>query len=351
MSDIVNKNLESIYTNIKNVLDEARNRTIRSINFAMVQAYWHIGRLIVEEEQNGKERANYGESLIEELSKRLTADYGKGFNRTNLWYMRQFYLAFRNLHALRGELTWTHYRFLLKVENDNARDFYMIESVNSNWSTRELERQINSLLYERIALSGDKQKVKELSTKGHQVQRSDDLIKDPYVLEFLGIEENKAYQEKDLEKALIDRLRDFMLELGKGFSFVGRQKRITVDGDHFYVDLVFYNYELKCFVLIDLKVGKLTHQDIGQMDFYVRYFEKEVKPKGDNPTIGLILCTDKNDTMIKYTLLEDSKQIFASRYKLYLPSEEELKVELERERSLLELEEKLNLTMLNFMCH
>jgi predicted nuclease of restriction endonuclease-like (RecB) superfamily len=199
-------------------------------------------------------------------------------------------------------------------------------------------------------LSSDKQKVKELSTKGHQVQRSDDLIKDPYVLEFLGIEENKAYQEKDLEKALsrsavqrknrIDRLQDFMLELGKGFSFVGRQKRITVDGDHFYVDLVFYNYELKCFVLIDLKVGKLTYQDIGQMDFYVRYFEKEIKPEGDNPTVGLILCTDKNDTMIKYTLLEDSKQIFASRYKLYLPSEEELKAELEKERSLLELEEK-----------
>jgi predicted nuclease of restriction endonuclease-like (RecB) superfamily len=249
---------------------------------------------------------------------------------------------FKNHHALRDELTWTHYRFLLKVENESARDFYMIESVNSNWSTRELERQINSLLYERIALSSDKQKARELPTKGLQIQRSDDLIKDPYVLEFLGIEENKIYQEKDLEKALINRLQDFMLELGKGFSFVGRQKRITVDGDHFYVDLVFYNYELKCFVLIDLKVGKLTHQDIGQMDFYVRYFEKELKPKGDNPTIGLILCTDKNDTMIKYTLLEDSNQIFASRYKLYLPSEEEFKAELERERSLLELEGKLN---------
>jgi predicted nuclease of restriction endonuclease-like (RecB) superfamily len=342
MSDIANKNLESIYANIKNVLDEARNRAVRSVNFVMVQAYWQIGRLIVEEEQNGKERANYGESLIEELSKRLTVDYGKGFNKTNLWYIRQFYLTFRNLHALRGELTWTHYRLLLKVENESARDFYMIESINSSWSTRELERQINSLLYERIALSSDKQKVRELSAKGHQIQRSEDLIKDPYVLEFLGIEENKAYQEKDLEKALIDRLQDFMLELGKGFSFVGRQKRITVDGDHFYVDLVFYNYELKCFVLIDLKVGKLTHQDIGQMDFYVRYFEKEIKPDGDNPTVGLILCTDKNDTMIKYTLLEDSKQIFASRYKLYLPSEEEFKAELEKERSLLELEEWLN---------
>jgi predicted nuclease of restriction endonuclease-like (RecB) superfamily len=338
---MVPQNLESVYNNIKNVLNEARSKAFRSVNFAMVQAYWHIGRLIVEEEQNGKERADYGESLIQELSKRLTIDYGKGFNKTNLWYMRQFYLTFKNLHALRGELTWTHYRLLLKVENEDARDFYLIESINSNWSTRELERQINSLLYERIALSSDKQKVKELSSKGNMVQKSDDLIKDPYVLEFLGLAENKAYQERDLEQALINRLQDFMLELGKGFSFVGRQKRITVDGDHFYVDLVFYNYELKCFVLIDLKVGKLTHQDIGQMDFYVRYFEKEIKPKGDNPTIGLILCADKNDTMIRYTLLEDSKQIFASRYKLYLPSEEEFRIELEKEKKLLEMEKKL----------
>ena len=252
--------------------------------------------------------------------------------------MRQFYLTFKNLHALRGELTWTHYRLLLKFENEDARDFYLIESINSNWSTRDLERQINSLLYELTTISSDKQKVKELSTKGNMVQKSDDLIKDPYVLEFLGLEENKAYQERDLEQALINRLQDFMLELGKGFCFVGRQKRITVDGDHFYVDLVFYNYELKCFVLIDLKVGKLTHQDIGQMDFYVRYVEKEIKPKGDNPTIGLILCADKNDTMIRYTLLEDSKQIFASRYKLYLPSEEEFRTELEKEKSLLEME-------------
>jgi predicted nuclease of restriction endonuclease-like (RecB) superfamily len=347
MSDITNKNLESVYTNIKNVLDEARNKAIRSVNFAMVQAYWHIGRLIVEEEQSGKERADYGKYLIRELSKKLSSDFGKGFDERNLWYMRSFYITFPNVNALRSELTWTHYRILLRIENNDARNFYLIESINSNWSTRELERQINSLLYERIALSSDKQKVKELSARGNQIQNSNDLIKDPYVLEFLGLEENRVYQEKDLEKALIDRLQDFMLELGKGFSFVGRQKRITVDGDHFYVDLVFYNYEIKCFVLIDLKVGKLTHQDIGQMDFYVRYFEKEIKPEGDNPTIGLILCTDKNDTMIKYTLLEDSKQIFASRYKLYLPSEEEFKAELEKERSFLELEEKLDKTEKN----
>jgi predicted nuclease of restriction endonuclease-like (RecB) superfamily len=337
MSNIIPQNLESIYANIKNVLDEARRKAFRSVNFAMVQAYWHIGRLIVEEEQNGKERADYGKYLVRELSKKLSLEFGKGFDERNLWYMRSFYHIFPNVNALRSELTWTHYRILLRVENLDARDFYLIESINSNWSTRELERQINSLLYERIALSSDKQKVKELSIKGDMVQKPDDLIKDPYVLEFLGLEENKSYLERDLEQALIDRLQDFMLELGRGFSFVGRQKRITVGDDHFYIDLVFYNYELKCFVLIDLKVGKLTHQDIGQMDFYVRYFEKEIKPKGDNPTIGLILCTDKNDTMIKYTLLEDSNQIFASRYKLYLPSEEEFRIELEKEMSLLEI--------------
>ncbi|HGJ64422.1 TPA: DUF1016 domain-containing protein [bacterium] len=303
--------------------------------------------MIVEEEQNGKERADYGKYLIKELSRKLSSDFGKGFDERNLWYMKSFYLAFPNVNALRSELTWTHYRILLRVENLDARNFYLIESINSNWSTRELERQINSLLYERVALSSDKNKVKELSTKGNVVQKSDDLIKDPYVLEFLGLAENKAYQERDLEQALINRLQDFMLELGKGFSFVGRQKRITVDGDHFYIDLVFYNYELKCFVLIDLKVGKLTHQDIGQMDFYVRYFEKEIKPKGDSPTVGLILCADKNDTMVKYTLLEDSKQIFASRYKLYLPSEEEFRVELEKEKALLEMEKKLDDDIIN----
>lgn len=342
MSDIVPRDLESVYGSIKKILDEARSDLMRTVNFAMVRAYWEIGRVIVEEEQSGKERAEYGRALIEELSKRLTADYGRGFTTTNLWYMRQFHLTFPNLHALRGELTWTHYRLLLKIEEEKARSFYMLEAISNNWSTRELDRQISSLLYERIALSRDKEGVKELSIRGQVIKKPDDVIKDPYVLEFLGLEEGKRYLEKDLEQSLISRLRDFMLELGKGFSFVARQQRITVDGDHFYIDLVFYNYILKCFVLIDLKVGKLSHQDIGQMDFYVRYFEKEMKPEGDNPTIGLILCADRNDTMVKYTLLEGSKQIFASRYKLYLPSEEELRAELERERTMLELENKLN---------
>jgi predicted nuclease of restriction endonuclease-like (RecB) superfamily len=221
----------------------------------------------------------------------------------------------------------------------------MLESVKNNWSTRELERQINSLLYERLALSKDSEKVLELSTKGQVIQEPADIIKDPYVLEFLDLKESRNFLEKDLEHALIDKLQAFLLELGKGFSFVARQRRITVDGDHYYIDLVFYNYVLKCFVLIDLKVGKLTHRDIGQMDFYARYFEKEEKLDVDNPTIGLILCSDKNETMVRYTLLEGNKQIFASKYKLYLPTEEELKKELEREREVFEVERRLGVDM------
>jgi len=215
--------------------------------------------------------------------------------------------------------------------------------VKNNWSTRELERQINSLLYERIALSKNKEKVKELGIKVNEIRTPEDIIKDPYVLEFLGLDENDKYLEKDMEQALVDKLQKFLLELGKGFSFVARQKRITLDGDHFYIDLVFYNYLLNCFVLIDLKVGKLTHKDIGQMDFYVRYFEKEVKKTDDNTTIGMILCADKNETMVKYTLLEDRQQVFASKYRLYLPTEEELKRELVRERELIEMERSLEM--------
>jgi predicted nuclease of restriction endonuclease-like (RecB) superfamily len=333
--------IDTAYLSIKGILEKARSTAYRAVNVAMVQAYWEIGRIIVEEEQKGAERAEYGKGLIKELSRRLTKDYGRGFDESNLRNMRLFYQTFPNCDALRHELSWTHYRLLLRIEKEEARNFYMLESVKNNWSTRELERQINSLLYERLALSKDKQKVLELSTKGQVIQESQDIIKDPYVLEFLDLKESRKFLEKYLEHALIDELQAFLLELGKGFSFVARQRRITVDGDHYYIDLVFYNYVLKCFVLIDLKVGKLTHQDIGQMDFYVRYFEKEERLVSDNPTIGLILCSDKNETMVRYTLLEDSKQIFASKYKLYLPTEEELKAELERERRVLEMEKRL----------
>lgn len=326
------ENLNKTYDCIRVILEEARSSAYRAVNSAMVKAYWQIGRIIVEEEQNGKIRAEYGKALLKELSKRLVIEFGEGFNERNLWHMRNFYNNFPKMNALRTELSWTHYRTLLGIENSGARDFYLIESIKNNWSTRELERQVNSLLYERIALSKDKEKVKTLSKKGQILKEPKDLIKEQYFLEFLDLKEDKSYLEKDIEQALINKLKDFVLELGKGFSFVARQKRISIDGDNYYVDLVFYNFILKCFVLIDLKIGKLTPQDIGQMDFYTRYFEKEEKIKGDNPTVGLILCSDKNETMAKYTLLHEADRIFASKYKLYLPSETELKKELTKER-------------------
>lgn len=329
------KSVDFAYHKIREILEKARLNVVRAVNSAMVYAYWEIGRVIVEEEQKGKERAEYGAELISRLSAQLTRDYGRGFNERNLWYLKQFFCAFPNLNAVRAELSWTHYRLLLKVGKEDVRQFYLNEAINSKWSTRELERQINSLFYERIALSKDKEKLKALTLKGQMIEKPEDAIKDPYVLEFLGLKENAHYLEKDLEKALISKLKDFLLELGKGFSFVERQKRITVDGDHYYIDLVFYNYILKCFFLIDLKVGKLTHQDIGQMDFYVRYFEKEERLEGNNPTIGLILCSDKNNVMAKYTLLSENKGVFASKYSLYLPTEDELKRELKKEKELL----------------
>lgn len=330
----VNNN-DKLYTQIVSIISNAKLSTLRSINNLMVQTYWSIGKLIIEEEQNGKERADYGLFLIKDLSKRLTKEFGPGFNEPNLRNMRQFFMMFQIRSALRSELSWTHYRLLMRIENENARNFYLNEVISNNWSTRELERQINSLLFERISMSKDKKKIRELAIKGQKIETPEDAIKDPYILEFLGLKENIDYLEKDLEKGLIKKLKDFLLELGKGFSFVARQKRITVDGDHYYIDLVFYNYILKCFFLIDLKIGKLTHQDIGQMDFYVRYFEKEIKQVGDNPTIGLILCSDKNEVMVKYTSLSENKNIFASKYKLYLPSEEELKREVEKDKQFL----------------
>lgn len=341
MNEALSRDFESIYVEVRNIIECTRDNVYKSINFNMVLAYWNIGKIIVEEEQKGSNRAEYGTFLIKTLSERLTCEFGKGFTQSNLRYMRQFYIAFPIRHALRDELSWTHYRLLLKVEKEDARSFYLIETAKNRWSTRELERQINSLLYERLALSKDPDEIKKLSTQGNLIKTSKDLIKDPYVLEFLGIKQQQNFFEKDLEDLLISRLQEFLLELGAGFAFVERQKRITVDGDHYYIDLVFYNYILKCFVLIDLKLGKLIHQDIGQIDFYVRYFEKEEKQPGDNPTIGLILCSNKNEAMVKYTLLNESKTLFASKYKLYLPSEEELKKELTRERELIEQEKRL----------
>jgi len=327
------------YLKIKSILEEARHNVYRHVNFVMVQAYWNIGREIVEEEQKGKQRAEYGATTIEELSQKLTVEYGQGFNKTNLWYMKQFYLAFKNLHALRGELSWTHYRLLLKVEREEIRQFYLNECIQSNWSTRQLERQINTLYYERLLASKNKLPVKrEADARAKKLAVSpEDQIKDPYVLEFLGLKEHPALKENELEHALIEKLQNFLLELGRGFSFVARQMRISTETQHFYIDLVFYNYLLKCFVIIDLKTTKLTHQDIGQMDMYVRMFEDKMKQPGDNPTIGIILCTEKDETVVKYSVLKDSKKLFASKYKLYLPSEKELRDEIEREKQILRL--------------
>ena len=325
------------YGQIKNILTAARNKVYSAANFAMVEAYWHIGKSIVEQ-QGGEARAEYGAQLIKALSEQMTVDFGKGFTVANLKNMRQFYLTFQNSYALRSELSWTHYRLLMRVENEKARQFYMDESTKSAWSTRQLERQINSFFYERLLSSQNKTAVSDEISVLAPAKAPEDIIRDPYVLEFLGLEPNASFFESDLEQALIDHLQKFLLELGRGFSFVSRQKRFTFDGSHFYIDLVFYNYILKCFVLIDLKLGDLTHQDLGQMQMYVNYYTREMMNEGDSTPIGIVLCADKSDTIVKYTLPEENTQIFASKYKLYLPTEDELRRELQREYNALEAE-------------
>ncbi|MBK7129000.1 MAG: DUF1016 family protein [Crocinitomicaceae bacterium] len=339
--------VDKLYKSVKQIIDQARGNVYRAANFAMVQAYWQIGKLIVVEEQKGKKRADYGDELIKKLALRLSVEFGKGFNDRNLWYMKQFYLCWPKVNALRSELSWTHYRLLLKVETEDARTFYMNECIDANWSTRTLERQVNSLYFDRMIMTPAKKAkalVKKEADSKTQVMRPSDIIKDPYVLDFLNLKPNAAFYEQELEQSIIDKLQEFLLELGKGFCFVARQYRLTAGpGKHFYADLVFYNYILKCFLVIDLKTGELTHQDIGQMDMYVRYFEDKVKQNDDNPTIGLILCTEKNKTVVKYSLLNESKQIFASRYKTYLPSEKQLQQEIKRERELAETEKYLRL--------
>lgn len=332
---------DSIYKQVREILSHARNHAWQAVNTAMITAYWNVGKVIVEEEQKGKARAEYGEGLIESLSKKLTGEFGRGFDRTNLWNMRSFYVTYPKLEALRRELSWTHYRLLLKVDKPEVRSFYETESVNSHWSTRELERQINSLLFERLALSRDKKGVMALAQKGHEVASPIDLVKDPYVLEFTGLRQDEKFYESDLETALIGKLQHFLLELGKGFAFMGRQQRITLDGDHFYVDLVFYNRLTRSFVLIDLKAGKLTHQDLGQMQMYVNYYQRKLMTPGENPPIGIVLCTDKSEAVVRFTLPEGESRIFASKYKLYLPTEKELVQEIQQERKEIELIKKM----------
>ena len=367
-----------LYDRVREIVESARVGAARSVNTAQVVSNWLIGREIVEEEQGGRKRAGYGKRLIENLSKRLMDDFGRGFTMRNLETFRAFYLGYPHLgiphatraeltegldggakgHALRGllegtsqlpsisdavprkfwkpgllhpNLSWTHYRMLLSEDEADKRAFYEIEAIQNNWSAREMERQMASLLYERLALSRDKKGLMRLATKGHEVQNPADVFKDPLVMEFLGLPESPRLVETKLEQALINNLQAFLLELGKGFAFVSRQERLTLDGDHFYIDLLFYHTILKCYVIIDLKTGKLTHQDLGQMQLYVNYYDRERRSEGDNPTLGLILCAKKNDAVVKYTLGDEQRKIFASRYKLHLPSVAELRAELRRE--------------------
>ena len=344
MSSELKPHNASLYSAICQVLESARKSAYKAVNFAMVQAYWQVGRLIVEDEQNGKARAEYGKKVLDDLAERLTAEFGKGFTVTNLKYMRSFYLAFPIGHALRDELSWTHYRLLLRVENQDARNWYMNEAVAENWSSRQLERQISVLYYDRMMLSADKSSTRTDAEENMALAelKPESFIRNPYVLEFLNLKDYPNLHEKDIEEGLISNLQAFLLELGKGFCFVARQKRIRFEEQDFYIDLVFYNCILKCYVLIDLKLGELTYQDIGQMDGYIRLYEEQYRKEDDNPTLGIVLCSNRNEAIVKYSVLHESKQLFASKYLLYLPSEDELKKEIERERKLLDAKESEN---------
>ena len=385
MTKLADRRQEELFKRVTEIIEAARGHVARSVNSAMVQAYWLIGREIVEVEQHGEKRAGYGARVIEGLAKRLAGRVGKGFSVPNLRNMRQFYLTYPKGSALPGALGgtvtrpekrstlpsvlgsskirsavpselrsgvrtaaltemadgpapfppylgWTHYLILMRVTNPTARAFYEIEAARESWVSRELERQIASLLFERLAKSRDKDKVLALAKKGHEVTQPRDVIKDPFVLEFLGLDERANWRERDLEQTIIDRIEGFLLELGKGFCFVARQKRVTIEGDHFYVDLVFYNRLLRCFVLVDLKLGKLTHQDLGQMQMYVNFFDRFQRAEHEAKTIGIVLCSEKNDAMVRITLPDENEQVLAASYQMYLPTEEELRAALERER-------------------
>ena len=323
------QNMDELYANIRGILQSARKRAYTAVNFAMVESYWQIGQTIVEHEQHGEVRADYGKGLLKELAVRLTKDFGKGFDESNLRYMRLFYRCFQKCDTLRHELTWSHYRRLISVENEQARLWYMNEAAEGVWSTRQLDRQISTLYYERLLASRDKAPVIAEAKEKMSKVKPEQFIHDPFVLEFLDLKDYPALHEDDIEQSLIDHLQQFLLELGRGFCFVARQKRMRYDDDDFYVDLVFYHSVLKCHVLIDLKLGKLTHEDVGQMDSYIRMFDALYKNEDDNPTLGIILCSQKSEAIVKYSVLNEGKQIFASRYKLYLPTEEEFKRMLE----------------------
>lgn len=328
-SELTSRNVsianETLYQDVKHILEAGRMQAYRSVNSAMVLTYWKVGQRIVEEEQNGAARAAYGKGLLHNLSERLTEEFGKGLDERELRKMRQFYLSFPNWDTVRPELSWSHYRRLLNVDNEQARLWYMNEAALGAWSTRQLDRQISTLYYERLLASQDKNSVIAEAKKKMQVLAPQQFIHDPFVLEFLDLKDLPSWHESDLEQSLIDHLQQFLLELGRGFCFVARQKRMRYNDEDFYIDLVFYHSVLKCHILIDLKLGKLTHEDVGQMDSYIRMYDALYRNPDDNPTLGIILCSQKNEAIVKYSLLNDSQQIFAAKYKLYLPTEEEIK--------------------------
>lgn len=333
-NEMISKNYEvmenSAYSACRNFIIEARQRVYTAVNSAMVEAYWNIGKSIYEAcDEN--DRAKYGEKLLEDISTKLSKEFGKGFSVRNLRNMRTFYSMFQNRKTVSAELSWSHYCLLMRIENEERRNFYLKECVASSWSVRQLERQINSFYFDRILASKDKKAVAEEIQKLEPKPEYEKIVKDPHVLEFLDLPQNAHFYESELEQALIDHLQNFLLELGRGFSFIARQKHFQVDGRHFYIDLLFYNYILKCFVIIDLKTGDLTHQDLGQMQMYVNYYTREMMNEGDNPPIGIVLCADKSETLVEYTLPEGNNQIFAAKYKTYLPTKEELIKELNLE--------------------
>jgi predicted nuclease of restriction endonuclease-like (RecB) superfamily len=319
------KENENLYKSIAQLLNNAKQKIVATINNTMVLTYFEIGKMIVEEEQKGSKNAQYGSFIIESLSNKLTSEFGKGFSKRNIELIRQFYLTYKNTKSMISQsLSWTHYITLMRIANPDERNFYEIECVNNTWSVRELNRQLDSGLYERLALSKDKNTILKLAKQGQIIEKPKDIIKDNYILDFLNLPEHSHYNESDLEEELINKLEHFLLELGKGFSFVGRQVRFTFDEEHFRIDLVFYNRFLRCFVLIDLKIGKLKHQDIGQMQMYVNYYDRFVKMEEENATIGIILCKDKKDALVEITMPKNNTQIFASRYLTYIPSKEDL---------------------------
>ena len=322
-------NSKKLLEDARKIIETAQSNAVRSVDFCRVQMYWNLGKRIFEEEQQGKERADYGAYIVKSLAEKLEVEYGSGFGKRQLEQSRQFYRVYPIANALRSQLNWTQYRLLIQISDPDKREYYELESVNNSWTARETERQINSQLYERLLLSNDKESVLAVARKERIPQSPKEIIKDPMVLEFLGLEKNPSYYEKDLEGAIISHIKDFMLEMGKGFFFDSRQKRILIEDVEFFIDLVFYNRLLKCFVLIEIKTEKLTHQDLGQLQMYVNYYDRIVKLPDENKTIGILLCTNKNDTVVKMTLPEDNKTILASKYQFCLPSKEDLIKEIE----------------------